>query len=130
MKNLPGYMTKRRHERKAQVIRFLGGKCVNCGTTEKLSFDHIDNDRQDREHTISWLLSGSWDKLLAELEKCQLLCLSCHAKKTAIDHGKGPSEHGTLARYVNQQCRCVDCRAENARRSRAYRVILSTGKAN
>lgn len=29
---------------RAQIIEILGGCCVVCGTTEKLEFDHINND--------------------------------------------------------------------------------------
>lgn len=116
-------------ERKAKAIDLLGGECVNCGTIERLSFDHINNDRQDKAHTITALLRGAWSHVVSELAKCQLLCLSCHAKKTAREHGKGPSSHGTIARYNNERCRCRECNQQNATRSRAYRSILKLSNA-
>lgn len=36
--------------------------------------------------------------------------------------GDGDSRHGTLGGYVNQKCRCDECRAANAAYGRAYRA--------
>lgn len=114
-----------RYMRKAQAIELLGGKCVNCGSTERLEFDHINNDREDHKHMISWMLEGEWEKLVKELEKCQLLCVSCHRSKTSDDirpidfdyvedYPVQADGHGTLSMYCNKKCRCEYCRAANA----------------
>jgi hypothetical protein len=58
----------------------MGGKCVKCGCTEALEFDHIDPT------TKSFNISAGYHKpmevLEEELAKCQLLCVSCHREKT------------------------------------------------
>ena len=55
-----------RLKRKATMIKMLGGKCVDCGTTENLQFDHIDPSK--KSFNISCVLS---ERMLTELEKCQ-----------------------------------------------------------
>lgn len=100
------------HRQKA--LAHLGGKCVHCGTTERLEFDHIDNDRNgELERCVSRLFSCSWERITVELNKCQLLCKTCHGKKTAKDHGWGKLVHGVLSTYTNKKCRCEKCREAN-----------------
>jgi len=70
---------KRREKNKQILIEHLGGKCVGCGTTEDLQFDHI--VRADKSFTIGQALAKSIDKLIPEAEKCQLLCKTCHTLK-------------------------------------------------
>ena len=70
--------------RRQKIKDYLGGKCVGCGTTENLQFDHI--DRHQKKFTISTNVNMAWDKLTEEADKCQLLCKECHKKKTAICH--------------------------------------------
>lgn len=70
--------------------RFLMGVkttlgCVDCGTTEgRLDFDHRPN-----EHKAFVLAQPrvSWARLLAELEKCDVRCVACHARRHGIERG-------------------------------------------
>jgi 5-methylcytosine-specific restriction endonuclease McrA len=118
-------------ERKAKAIDLLGGKCVECGNEgtsglnlDKLEFDHIKRDRLDYKHKLCNMWDYSWDKVVAELKKCQLLCRKCHIQKTiVIDMGQLPRSvviHGTANAYVNRQCRCVECTRANADKMRNY----------
>jgi hypothetical protein len=65
------------------LIEKMGGKCVECGCTEALEFDHID------PATKSFNIAAGYTKpkevLLAEVAKCQLLCNKCHIEKTKKD---------------------------------------------
>jgi hypothetical protein len=65
------------------LIEKLGGKCVECGCTETLEFDHIDPS------TKSFNISAGYHKpkevLEEELAKCQLLCNKCHIEKSKKD---------------------------------------------
>jgi len=65
------------------LIEKLGGKCVECGCTESLEFDHIDPS------TKSFNIAAGYTKpkevLLEEVAKCQLLCNKCHIEKTKKD---------------------------------------------
>jgi len=72
---------KYRKEKKAICLEYLGGKCVVCGTTERLEFDHI--KREGKKYSIASKLSYKFDNLKEELDKCQLLCAPCHLDKTA-----------------------------------------------
>lgn len=97
-----------------KALEFLGGKCVNCGSTEKLEFDHINDDRVGVDQCVSRLFSYSWERILVELKRCQLLCKPCHNKKTIKDKGWGGMVHGILSTYTNKKCRCDRCRESNA----------------
>lgn len=120
-----------RYKRKAEAIQLLGSECVNCGSTKRLEFDHVKNDREDEGHMISRMLENDWEKLLEELKKCQLLCVSCHRIKTGNDvrpldfdivkeYPAQNDGHGTHSMYVSHKCRCKHCRAANSVYSRKY----------
>jgi 5-methylcytosine-specific restriction endonuclease McrA len=75
----------RKKKNKEYLIEMLGGKCVGCGITENLQFDHI--DRKQKSFTIGKCFDSSLEnKLIPEAKKCQLLCKSCHRIKTTINH--------------------------------------------
>ena len=76
----------RRQERRKILLEHLGGKCVGCGTTENLQFDHI--DRTQKSFTIGKSLDYSMERLIPEVDKCQLLCYDCHEIKSLINHDK------------------------------------------
>lgn len=81
-------------KRRAEGIEYLGGKCVNCYSTENLQMDHKNPDEKIHHRIWSW----SRDKRFAELDKCQLLCPSCHSEKTRRNGERG--KHGlTDERY-------------------------------
>lgn len=86
--------------RRQRALRYLGGACAHCGTTEDLEFDHI--DPAAKTYAISGLLSSKWERVVEELNKCQLLCQVCHVKKTEMDgsHARGEG-HGNVKLTVS-----------------------------
>ena len=68
-------------EKRAICLEYLGGKCVKCGTTHNLQFDHI--KREGKKYNIAGRLTNDFTILKEELDKCQLLCVPCHLDKTA-----------------------------------------------
>jgi 5-methylcytosine-specific restriction endonuclease McrA len=104
--------------RRNRLIEMLGGRCARCGITENLEFDHI--DPPTKEFAISAGLSRSWDALVEEAAKCQLLCKPCHVAKGAEDRPE--IQHGTYYVYQYWNCRCDPCKAANAARSAALRA--------
>jgi len=120
-----------RAEAKAKAVDLLGGECVNCGVDgssgkfrDRLEFDHIEGGRKDNYHCISAFIDAKWERVLVELEKCQLLCRSCHAKKSMLDRGfKSGAEHGRSL-YVTAQCRCDICKEDRKVAQQAYRHRL------
>ena len=75
---------ERKRKNKKYLVDMMGGKCVGCGVTENLQFDHI--DRYEKSFCISTELASKLDKLIKEASKCQLLCNECHKIKTTINH--------------------------------------------
>lgn len=93
--------------RRREALGLLGGRCVRCGATENLEFDHI--DPATKSFSIGEFGSHSWADILTELKKCQLLCNACHIDKTWADQ-RASRQHGTWAMYSNAGCRCDECR--------------------
>ena len=67
--------------RKNLLKEKMGGKCVKCGTTEHLQFDHI-NPLEKSYNISNNFFRKDIDK---EIAKCQLLCSKCHLEKTKND---------------------------------------------
>ena len=71
--------------------------CVDCGERDYivLQFDHV---RGTKTAGISEMISSGWpwEKILKELEKCQVRCANCHVRRTAVQFGwykSCPHEH-------------------------------------
>lgn len=78
------YMKERYERRRSEWIETLGGVCVECGTNERLEFDHI--DPLSKEYSVAKILSGGSEaKVATEMAKCQLLCHDCHKDKSRVD---------------------------------------------
>lgn len=72
---------KRGLERKATLIAAAGGKCKDCGyckTNRALSFHHREPAGKKFCLSINEIWSRSWDVVLEEAAKCDLLCMNCH----------------------------------------------------
>lgn len=80
-------MSLHRRKNKAKAVEYKGGKCQVCNYSScmtALSFHHI--DKNDKSFTISIDgLNKSWEKILAELNKCILLCHNCHSEEHAVE---------------------------------------------
>lgn len=114
------WMERRRRE-------WLSGKsCARCNEAryEQLEVDHIDRDMKVSHRVWSWAKG----KMLAELEKCQVLCRNCHVLKTNKELGQGVVQHGTHASYSNFGCRCPRCTEAHRVAARAYRAASKTPK--
>lgn len=75
---------------RSRMYDYLQGKsCEKCGISDPrvLEFDHIDPKTKDFSIAKAMHDIMSWDKLLAEIQKCQILCANCHKIKTAAEQG-------------------------------------------
>ena len=91
---------KLRARKKQQLIEHLGGKCVGCGTDKDLQFDHL--VRADKSFTIGGNLTRNMDVLIAEADKCQLLCKNCHQLKTVCYNDYDRLADGYRVKSVEQ----------------------------
>ena len=60
--------------------------CVDCGETDPvvLEFDHL----RDKAFAIGpELRNKSWESILVEVEKCEVVCANCHRRRTAQRRG-------------------------------------------
>lgn len=83
------------------------GPCQKCGSLERLELDHRDPKTKVSHKIWSW----SEARRVEELAKCQVLCRSCHEKKTGQENSdrQGGPKHGTEHMYRNLRCRCDKC---------------------
>lgn len=77
---------KRRERNRRKLLEYLADKsCVDCGETDRvvLELDHV---RGEKNFNIGSMVSMfSWQRIAAELEKCEVRCANCHRRKTARD---------------------------------------------
>lgn len=62
------------------MVEYKGGRCERCGydrCTAALSFHHTGEKR----FNVAGSQHRSWPVLMAELNKCILLCMNCHAEE-------------------------------------------------
>lgn len=75
-------MNKRQDENKRKLVEYFGGKCICCGYSKNprvLQFHHTDS--LTKSFGISNRLSSSFETLLEEAKKCDMLCANCHSEK-------------------------------------------------
>jgi hypothetical protein len=68
--------------RKVQLVRLMGSRCTRCGYCANfaaLEFHHA-SGRKDFQLDMRSLANRSWQAVLLEAGKCQLLCSNCHAE--------------------------------------------------
>lgn len=56
--------------------------CADCGRTYPavcMDFDHVSGTKKLK---VSGLLNHSWDVILAEIAKCEIVCSNCHRIRT------------------------------------------------
>lgn len=80
-----GYQSERNIQRVELLAQIkLERGCADCGYNEyavALHFDHRDSSNKVRD--VTRLRNGNMEKLLAEIEKCDVVCANCHAVRTA-----------------------------------------------
>ena len=76
-------LRKRRRNRKRDLVAARGGRCVDCGYSacvEALQFHHRDPATKDFRLGA---FDGTLQRLVAEAEKCDLVCANCHRRRHA-----------------------------------------------
>lgn len=83
-KNKSSISNKKSRVRNLQyIIDFLKiNPCIDCGETDPilLDFDHVCN----KKYNVSAMQTMKLEKVKEEISKCEIRCVSCHRRKTAI----------------------------------------------
>lgn len=64
------------------AVKLTAG-CIDCGYREHpaaLDFDHVGDDKTD--HVGRLRSRASWIRLVAEIDKCEVVCANCHRIRT------------------------------------------------
>lgn len=75
----------RKHTNRVRLWNYLkANPCVDCGEDDYLilQFDHRDQDL--KVFGIKDSLDFSWERLKSEIEKCDVRCPNCHARRTKV----------------------------------------------
>lgn len=76
--------TKKRNDRQDKIIQYLfNHPCADCPERDVivLQFDHLG---KKANNISSMVMNGvSWDKILREIKKCEVVCANCHIKRTS-----------------------------------------------
>ena len=70
---------ERAKNRKLKAIKMMGNKCKYCGYNKNYSalvFHHL--SKKDFGLDGRKFSNTSWEKILLELKKCELVCHNCH----------------------------------------------------
>jgi hypothetical protein len=73
---------RREQERRAYINKKKEKPCTDCGIRYPfyvMQFDHV---RGVKVAAIAVMKYYSWEKIDAELAKCELVCANCHAERT------------------------------------------------
>ena len=75
----PEYARRRVEDHRDRVRGIKESKpCADCGGRfhfSAMDFDHVSGEKLA---CVSELLNAPWEKILAEIEKCDLVCANCH----------------------------------------------------
>jgi 5-methylcytosine-specific restriction endonuclease McrA len=70
---------QKRENRRNLIYEALGNKCVQCDSKSNLELDHINPGLKKNRASP---LSQGFSKTVGELKNLQLLCKTCHLKRT------------------------------------------------
>jgi integrase len=80
----------RYYEKKVKLVRIKGGHCKDCGLhyDEKNAAVFCFHHRRlsAKQFSVGHLLSKSWERVLKEAKKCDLLCSNCHALRHSVPY--------------------------------------------
>lgn len=76
---------RRRDENRLEIVRYLQTHpCVDCGCSDpvRLEFDHVDPALKLMD-VGTMKVSRRWERVEAEIAKCDVRCVNCHRLRTA-----------------------------------------------
>lgn len=97
------YVAARYIKLKKLAVDYMGGKCQKCGYDKciaALEFHH--KNPIEKEFDWNKLRKQSWDSVIVELNKCELLCSCCH-KEAHYD----PNVYDDAIKYLESMSRKI-----------------------
>jgi len=79
-----GYQKEYREAKKAKLDAIKAERgCERCGESDPICLDFHHIDQTNKKYTVARLYAGTWkwERLLAEIELCRVLCANCHRKE-------------------------------------------------
>ncbi len=76
-------VAKRRIAARSLLKLRLQAGCADCGADDPLvlEFDHLGDEKTGDVSQMAWAGKGA-ERILAELEKCEVVCVNCHKRRT------------------------------------------------
>ena len=74
----------KRYERNLMLFNYKGAGCSHCGLSEPDHleiYDYHHVDPTTKLYGVAYILNGSLERLMTEVDKCLLLCAHCHRKE-------------------------------------------------
>ncbi len=100
----------RNHSNKIKAIEYLGGKCHDCGLSNKnvtiYDLHHADptqKEKKTKNRSNQWIFSKPWEIIQKELDKTVLLCANCHR----IKHRTKLTTDEKLNKYNKNKARAI-----------------------
>ncbi len=87
LKHLKG-MRDRQRILKRKIVLLFGGRCSVCGydrCLNALEFHHRSHDNKKFELNAREVSKHSWESVVEEAKKCDLLCSNCHKERHNLD---------------------------------------------
>lgn len=102
-----------RHRNRRAWIESQGGRCAVCGSTDSLEVDHKDPAEKEISPTYLWVMGPNNPRRIAELAKCQVLCVGCHRGKSGREisamkvqwHSENREQHSERMRHWHAERR-------------------------
>lgn len=110
-KNLKTYLSDYFDERYLRLRALKAEPCMDCGETYPwyvMDFDH--RDRATKIGCVATMVRQTiaWERVLAEISKCDLVCVCCHRLRTYGVGGRNKSKADRLI-LTAKDTPCPDC---------------------
>lgn len=105
--------TSYRIRTKLKLIEYKGGKCERCGYDKPIhsayAFHHREPDSKD--FTVSNWQHCNYKRLLDEVDKCDMLCMNCHAEVHFEEHRWRQQEAlENYNKHLLKEIQCLHCK--------------------
>lgn len=107
---------RRRHERYAEIAKLKSAPCTDCGKTYApcvMDFDHRDPSTKVDDVSSMVKRMVAWETVLAEIAKCDLVCVCCHRLRTYKGQNcyktRRFEHHRAILDELKAMTPCMDC---------------------